>query len=308
MQYERNVFDFVKLARTQHAIAKIHESIAKGERFNPRYFRVVYKGLGFPVGLRDKQFIFEGSATDRLASFTDRMQQQHPSAQILTPGVEQDVEGQYLQIYPVSPQKDLTHPIFQRAKVSQSVRDYHLLSRPTHFTSASRRSPSRTTTQDNTVEKTLYTTAEAFPTILRRSEIVAVGTITLSSLQTAIERTSRKTVELTALEKRIADGDDTSFNSLTQELMYAVDTNIEGCVANYHDLLPNPRHSMEEDEEVESEVDPPNPLENALRVSLVDYALVIRRCLAMYTRPAQQATKSDLSQREFLNTVTTRSI
>ena len=308
LQYERNVFDFVKLARTQHAIAKIHESIAKGERFNPRYFRVVYKGLGFPVGLRDKQFIFEGSATDRLASFTDRMQQQHPSAQILTPGVEQDVEGQYLQIYPVSPQKDLTHPIFQRAKVSQSVRDYHLLSRPTHFTSASRRSPSRTTTQDNTVEKTLYTTAEAFPTILRRSEIVAVGTITLSSLQTAIERTSRKTVELTALEKRIADGDDTSFNSLTQELMYAVDTNIEGCVANYHDLLPNPRRSMEEDEEVESEVDPPNPLENALRVSLVDYALVIRRCLAMYTRPAQQATKSDLSQREFLNTVTTRSI
>lgn len=301
LQYERNVFDFVKLARTQHAIAKIHESIAKGQRFNPRYFRVVYKGLGFPVGLRDKQFIFEGSSTDRLASFTDRMQEQHPAAQILTPGTEQDVEGQYLQIYPVSPQKDLTHPIYQRAKVSQSVRDYHLLSRPSHFTSASRRSPSRTTTQDNTVDKTLYTTAEAFPTILRRSEIVAVGTITLSPLQTAIERTSRKTIEIAALEKKIADGDDTAFNTLTQELMYAVDTNVEGCVANYHDLLPNPRRSMEEDDDDddESHIDPPNPLENALRVSLVDYALVIRRCLAMYTRPAQQATKQDLSQRKF---------
>ncbi|KAF3047962.1 hypothetical protein E8E12_001824 [Didymella heteroderae] len=297
-QYEHNVFDFVKLARTQHAIAKIHESIAKGERHNPRYFRVVYKGLGFPVGLRDKQFIFEGSATDRLASFTDRMQQQHPAAQILNPGVEQDVEGQYLQIYPVSPQKDLTHPIYQRAKVSQSVRDYHLLSRPTHFTSASRRSASRATTNDNTVEKTLYTTAEAFPTILRRSEIIAVGTITLTPLQSAIERTSRKTIEIAALEKRIADGDDTAFNTLTQELMYAVDTNIEGCVANYHDLLPNPRRSMEEDdEEEERQIDPPNPLENALRVSLIDYALVIRRCLGMYTRPAQQATKTDLSQR-----------
>ncbi|KAH6619043.1 C2 domain in Dock180 and Zizimin proteins-domain-containing protein [Boeremia exigua] len=296
-QYERNVFDFVKLARTQHAVAKIHESIAKGQRPNPRYFRVVYKGLGFPAGLRDKQFIFEGSATDRLASFTDRMQEQHPSAQILNPGAEQDVEGQYLQIYPVSPQKDLTHPIYQRAKVSQSVRDYHLLSRPSHFTSASRRSPSRATTSDNTVEKTLYTTAESFPTILRRSEIVAVGTITLSPLQTAIERTTRKAVEIAALEKKIADGDDTVFNTLTQELMYAVDTHIEGCVANYHDLLPNPRRSMEEDEDEEPQIDPPNPLENALRVSLVDYALVIRRCLAMYTRPAQQATKSDLSQR-----------
>jgi hypothetical protein len=300
LQYEHNIYDFVKLARTQHAIAKIHESIAKGERFNPRFFRVVYKGLGFPVGLRDKQFIFEGSANDRLASFTDRMQQQHPSAQILNPGVEQDVEGQYLQIYPVSPQKDLSHPIYQRAKVSQSVRDYHLLSRPCHFTSASRRSPSRTTTQDNTVEKTVYTTADAFPTVLRRSEIVAVGTVTLTSLQTAVERTARKTMELATIEKKIADGDDTAFNTLTQELMYAVDTNMEGCVANYHDLLPNSRRSMEElDEDAESQIrsDPPNPLENALRVSLIDYALVIRRCLAMYARPAQQATKSDLSQR-----------
>lgn len=182
--------------------------------------------------------------------------------------------------------------------MSQSVRDYHLLSRPTHFTSASRRSASRATTNDNTIEKTLYTTAEAFPTILRRSEIVSVGTITLTPLQSAIERTSRKTIEIAALEKRITDGDDTAFNTLTQELMYAVDTNIEGCVANYHDLLPNPRHSMEEDEEEEErQIDPPNPLENALRVSLIDYALVIRRCLGMYTRPAQQATKMDLSQR-----------
>jgi dedicator of cytokinesis protein 3 len=302
-QYERNVFDFVKLARTQHAVAKIHESIAKGERLNPRYFRVVYKGLGFPVGLRDKQFIFEGSATDRLASFTDRMQEQHPSAQILNSGAEQDVEGQYLQIYPVSPQKDLSHPIYQRAKVSQSVRDHLLLSRPTHFTSASRRSPSRSTTNDNTVEKTLYTTAEAFPTILKRSEIISVGTISLSPLQTAIERTARKTLELAGLEKKITDGDDTTFNILTQELMYAVDTNIEGCVANYHDLLPNPRHSMEEDEDEDTLINPPNPLENALRVSLVDYALVVRRCLSLYTRPAQQATKSDLSLRKYLSSL-----
>ncbi|EAT85067.2 hypothetical protein SNOG_07601 [Parastagonospora nodorum SN15] len=220
-QYEHNIFDFAKLARTQHAMAKIHEAIAKGERANPRYFRVVYKGLGFPPGLRDKQYIFEGSATDRLASFTDRMQQQHPAAQVLNPGAEQDVEGQYLQIFPVSPQKDLAHPIFQRAKVSQSVKDFYLLSRPSHFTSASRRAPSNANSKEPTVEKTVYTTAEAFPTILRRTEIVAVGNVTLTPLQAAIERTSRKTVELGAIEKRIVDGDDSVFNSLTQELIAA---------------------------------------------------------------------------------------
>lgn len=296
-QYEHNIFDFAKLARAQHAMAKIYESIAKGDRPNPRYFRVVYKGLGFPVGLRDKHFIFEGSPNDRLATFTDRMQQQHPSAQILTAGMEMDVEGQYLQIFPVSPQKDLTHPIYQRAKVAQSIRDYYLLSRPSHFTTASRRTVSESTSKEVTVEKTVYTTAESFPTILRRSEIVAVGTVTLTPLQTAIERTTRKTVELLASEKKVADGDESNFTNLTQELMFAVDTTQESSVANYHELLPKPlRTSFASGEELETPREP-NLLENALKVALTDYALVIRRCLALYTRPAQQATKADLTQR-----------
>lgn len=296
-QYEHNVFDFAKLARAQHAMAKIYESIAKGDRPNPRYFRVVYKGLGFPVGLRDKHFIFEGSPNDRLATFTDRMQQQHPSAQILTAGTEQDVEGQYLQIFPVSAQKDLAHPIYQRAKVAQSIRDYYLLSRPLHFTTASRRTASDGHTKEITVEKTVYTTAEAFPTILRRSEIVAVGSVTLTPLQTAIERTTRKTVELLALEKKVAEGEESAFTALTQELMFAVDTTQETSVANYHDLLPKPpRASIASAEDMETPREP-NPLENALKVALTDYALIIRRCLGLYTRPAQQATKADLTQR-----------
>ncbi|KAH9875386.1 hypothetical protein J1614_004878 [Plenodomus biglobosus] len=296
-QYEHNIFDFAKLARTQHAMANIHESIAKGERSNPRYFRVVYRGLGFPPGLRDKQFIFEGSAHDRLASFTDRMQQQHPSAHVLNQGAEQDLEGQYLQIFPVSPQKDLAHPIYQRAKVSQSVKDYYLLSRPSHFTSTSRRPQGASAAKDATVEKTVFTTAETFPTILRRSEVVAVGTVTLTPLQNAIERTSRKTVELLAIEKRITDGDDTTFNTLTQELMYAVDTHTENSVANYHELLPPPDAVKDDEDEEDGRQRQANPLENGLRVALIDYALVIRRCLGLYVRPAQQATKADLTQR-----------
>ncbi|KAH7117123.1 hypothetical protein B0J11DRAFT_109624 [Dendryphion nanum] len=298
-QYEHNVFDFSKLARTQHAMATIYESIAKGERYNPRYFRVVYKGLGFPVGLRDRQFIFEGSPNDRLATFTDHMQQLHPAAQILAAGAEGDLEGQYLQIFPVSAQKDLAHPIYQRAKVSQSVRDYYLLSRPSHFTTASRRTTFTGNEQSlTTAEKTVYTTAEAFPTILRRSEIVAVGTVTLTPLQTAIERTARKTNELATLEKRAQEGDDASLTALTSELVLATESSSESAIANYHDLLPRPRHSMSyDDDDGESPPQQPNLLENALKVALIDYALTIRRCLTLYSRPAQHATKADLTQR-----------
>ncbi len=55
VQYETNVFDFAKLARTERAIAKIYETIAKSDKLVPKYFKVVYKGLGFPQSLRDKE-------------------------------------------------------------------------------------------------------------------------------------------------------------------------------------------------------------------------------------------------------------
>ncbi|CAI6265524.1 unnamed protein product [Periconia digitata] len=296
-QYEHNIFDFAKLARTQHAMAKIYERISKGDRLNHRYFRVVYTGLGFPVSLRDKQFIFEGSPYDRLATFIDRMQQQHPAAQILSSGMEQDVEGQYLQIFPVSPQKDLAHPIYQRAKVVQAIRDHYLLSRPSIFTSASRRAASERSSDEATIEKTVYTTSETFPTILRRSEIVGVATVKLSPLQNAIERTNRKTIELSALEKKATTGESSIFTTLTQELMFAVDTTQDSSVANYHSLLPEPlRNSVGSIEELDKPHDV-IVLENALKVALTDYALTIRRCLTLYTRPAQHATKADLTQR-----------
>ncbi|KAF2096416.1 hypothetical protein NA57DRAFT_42739 [Rhizodiscina lignyota] len=300
-QYEQNIFDFAKLARTQRAMATIYESISKGEQHSPRYFRVVYKGLGFPPTLRDKQFIFQGTAADRLESFKDRLQQQHPSAQILGSGTEEDLEGQYLQVFPVSPQKDLLHPVYQRAKVAQSVRDYHLLARPNVFTSHTRRQGSEGGVKEQTVEKTVYTTAESFPTILRRSEIVEVGTITLTAIQAAIERTTRKTSELAALEKRVLEGDDTAYTPLTEALMFAVDPASESSVSHYRDLLPkraDDDSEAETDDDMEREEPPLDPLENALRVALIDHALVLKRCLSHYSRAHQKATQADLMQRK----------
>lgn len=166
------------------------------------------------------------------------------------------------------------------------------------FTTASRRAAPDVSSNETLVEKTVYTTAETFPTILRRSEIVEVGTVKLTPLQTAIERTNRKTIELLGLEKKASTGESSIFTTLTQELMFAVDTTQETSVANYHNMLPKPPSASVETIE---EVDKPHEimmLENALKVALTDYALTIRRCLTLYTRPAQQATKADLSQRK----------
>ena len=288
-QYEKSVFDFAKLARTQRAMATIYETIAKGEDKPPRYFRVIYRGLGFPSSLRDKQFIYQGSGLERLATFTDRLLQQHPTAQVVPLGYIDNVEGQFLQIAPVNPLRDLKHPVFQRTKVPQAIREFLLSSEPIQFAITSRRHSPKSGLKDQWVEKTVYTTAESFPNILRRSEIVSADVVPLSPLQTAVERTTRKTSELITLEKSIVDGNEMSFSTLTDAIRASVDPSSATSVAQYRDLLPQPIHSDDEDS-IASEA-PPKPLEIALKAALLDHVTKLRHCIALYSRPAYEATQ-----------------
>lgn len=304
-QYETNIFDFAKLARAQRAMAGVHDRIAKNERSTPRYFRVVYKGHGFPVSLRDKEFIFEGHATDRLSIFEDRMKQLHPAAQILRVGTEPELEGQYLQIYAVSVHKDLHHTIYQRTKVAQTVRDYFLLSSPQRFSTTSRQPLRDVPITDQPVEKVVYTTSEAFPTILRRAEIVKMDSSMLSPVEAAVERTARKTQEMVALEKRITGGDETAIHQLSEAILLSVDPESDSSVARYRNLLPAAAAKERESEEVDpntvdlndTETPPMDTLQSALHTALLDHALIIRRCLSLYNRSARIATRAELVPR-----------
>jgi dedicator of cytokinesis protein 3 len=305
LQYETNVFDFAKLARAQRAMASVHEKIAKNERSIPRYFRVVYKGHGFPVNLRDKEFIFEGHSTDRLATFEDRMKQLHPAAQLLRVGTEPELEGQYLQIFAVSVHKDLNHTIYQRTRVAQTIRDYYLLSSPQRFSTTSRQQVPDVPITDQSVEKIVYTTVEAFPTILRRAEIIRTEVSMLSPVEAAVERTARKTQELIALEKRVVNGESIAMNQLSEAILLSVDPNSDSSVARYRSLLPTAAAEDTMSEEVDPNAvdfdDAEKPamdvFQSALHTALLDHALVIRRCLSLYNRSAHAATRAELVPR-----------
>ena len=304
-QYETNTFEFSKLARAQRAIAGIHERIAKGDRSSPRYFRVLFRGLGWPPSLKDKEFIFEGYQSDRLSTFEERLQQIYPGAQIFRSGgdLPVDADGQHMQVFAVSPNKDLAHTVYQRTKVSQAVREYNLLSNPQKFTTSSRTPARDVPITEQTVEKTVYTTAEPFPTILRRSEIVATTALTLAPLEAAIERTTRKTQELLANERHAAPGDDdVALERMTEDLLASVDPSSESSVARYRSLLP----ASEFTDSGSGEVDPAtlnpdgsalDPMQNALKVALLDHALAIKRCLGLYRRPHHHATRAQLVPR-----------
>jgi hypothetical protein len=287
MQYETNIYDFAKLARTERAIATIYETLARSDRLVPKYFKVVYKGLGFPTGLRDKEFVFEGSPAERTSAFTDRMQEQYPAAQIVTSEHIDDVEGQFLVISALSPHRNLGHHVFQRARVPVAMRDYVLSRHPKTFSVTRRRNTSGPVTE-HYAEKTVYTTAEQFPSILRRSEIVSIQDVRLSAKETALERIIRKTAEMTAVEKRLTDGDgdDEVLQVLVDAVRISVNPDSENSVVIYRQLLPKPA-SRDGDEDEDLEEDQPVELdaqENAIKMALIDHAIMVKRCLALFSK------------------------
>lgn len=312
-QYESNIFDFAKLARTQRAIATIYETIAhKTDKLIPKYFKVVYKGLGFPPSVRDKAFVFEGaSPTERTAGFTDRMQEMYPSAQIITPSydrdtAEYDVEGQFLIISAISPHRDLTHTVFQRARVPQIIRDYLISSSPQTFSVSTKRDTNGDV-RDHYAEKTLYTTAEPFPTILKRSEIVEIKHVRLTAKETALERIVRKTGEMTAVEKKVAEGqaqggegsDEATVMLLVDAVSISVNPESEASVSRYRELIPGMgsttpitiRCGSDEDEDEEDAPPEIDAQENAIKMALVDHAIMIKRCLATFAKSPREMVR-----------------
>ncbi|KAJ5503509.1 hypothetical protein N7463_006383 [Penicillium fimorum] len=305
--YEHTTMDFAKLSRAQSSMARIYDIIAKGSKQFPRYFRVVYKGLGFPPGLRDKEFIFEAAPTERMASFVDRMQREHPTAQVMSTGEIPDYEGQFLQISTVSAYRDVSHPVYQRPKVPSSVREHLLISSPSRFSTTSRRHTNSSDVREHFVEKLVFTVSEAFPNILRRSEIVSAQEVALSPLQTAIERTWRKTQELQLIGRRAASGEDSSLSNLTEALESLLEfrSSPSNCVASYRVFLSDAEMARnklleqvsEDAEGVQETPQPVDSMETALSVALIDHALAIKHALSLYQRPAQQATQAELLRR-----------
>jgi dedicator of cytokinesis protein 3 len=312
--YEHVTFDFFKLARTQRAMGHINESIAKEPRQSPRYFKVSYRGLGFPPSIRDKQYIFEESPSERMSTFTDRMQKQHPAAQVTQAKEVDDMEGQFVHVASVSAQRDFNHPVNSRTRLPASIKDHILASNPVQFSATLKRHTAGTDVKEHWIEKVVYTTAETFPNILRQSEIVSTEEVRLSPIQTAIERTWRKTTELNILEKRAASGEDPNNGNLTAALLQLLDINSSSgsCLANYRQLLPEPSKEFQGDhvttdgsgEETDTDatesdqgLTPTSLLEAALYVALSDHAAAIKHCLTLYARPSLKATRKDLCER-----------
>ncbi|KAI5295586.1 hypothetical protein KEM52_000905 [Ascosphaera acerosa] len=288
--YENVVADYSKLSNITMAMGNIYDLIARNDKRYPRYFRIVFRGLGFPEHLRDKQYIVEGLPSEKSAAFAERLQDEYPAAQVGAVDDSGANEGQYIQVSSVSIHRNLSHPIYQRPRVPMSVREHLLASEASQFSVVSSRFTAGTNYDEHWITKSVFTTAEPFPNLLKRSEIIEISKITLDAIATAIERTWRKTQELLALHKRAASGNDDGMHALTRTLRQLLDTDSSETrsVAVYHGLL-----TAESDRTMDGESDTTaapalgtSSELNALRVALLDHAMAIERCLALFARPA----------------------
>ena len=284
-QYQHKTFNFSKLAKAQHSMARIHESIAKGEGEASRYFHVEFTGLGFPDTIKNTTFIYEGFGTERLTGFNDRLQKQYPVARLLDAGHQINVEeseGQYIKIAVVQVHHDLDQPILRRAKVPLSTKEFVLSSKPKLFSMTVAKHTS-SEQEFQTIDKMVFSTSEAFPTILRRSQVNSQSIVHLSVIETAIERVLRKTFELRHLSRRVSEKVSGSLKVLADAIKSQVDPASKGSVITYRPLLQKHQSEANHDDTRARQ------MVMVLETALLDFASLLRD-----TIPLLQNTKHHL--------------
>lgn len=277
--YENVSFDFKKLANATRILAKLYDSVDSVERLSPQFFRVAYIGSGFPRSLRNRLFIFEGNAWEKLESIHERLHKTYPGATIVSNESQAKQEGQYLFVSTVEPDPEGKIEHKQgRSRPTPGAKEYKFRQNLKRFSYA-RPLPGNTSPLDLWVEKTTYETYQSFPTIVKRSEVKNISIIKLSPLENALEVLQSKTGDLIDLETTLnatKKGDQSSSVSrLDLVLSGAVDSPINGGIQLYRAFL--------EDENLRAEPKSA-PLVTALEDAFLNYAQAIQRCLAIHGR------------------------
>lgn len=269
-------FDFKKMANATRVLAKLYESVDVVERLSPQFFRVAYIGVGFPRSLRNRLFIFEGSAWEKLESIHERLHKTYPGATIVSNEAAAKQDGQYLFVTTVDP--DVTNKLhfFKNIRPTPGAREYQSRIDLRRF-SFSRPLPGNTSPLDLWVEKTTYETYQSFPTIVKRSEVKSVSVVKMSPLENALHLLVAKTNDLVDLEVAFESGQDDQANISRLDLVLsgAVDSPVNGGIQLYRAFL--------EDESLRN--DPGTaPLVASLENAFLDYACAIQHCLTIHDR------------------------
>jgi dedicator of cytokinesis protein 3 len=282
-QHAEVTFNYGRLSEILRHQAALLEHIVTDQRFYSEYFRVAFYG-NFPVAIRNKQFIYRGYEWEKFGAFCERMLNKHPGAQLLKTTGDPPVDirfgnDQYIQCTAVIPEPNRTLPIFTSPDVPVAVRTYYEHSAINLF-SCSRQATKggREGGEEVWLEKTYFTTEEAFPTVLRRSEVVAMEVLDISPIENALHEVELKSKELASLNLKYTALAKTaqvvSTNALSMSLNSAVDAPLDGGISSYRQIFFNPDYLARYPERTD--------LVEKLRKAIDDQVRVIDDCLKLH--------------------------
>ncbi|KAI8877414.1 hypothetical protein K501DRAFT_260410 [Backusella circina FSU 941] len=295
-EYEFTLCDYTKLSDMLQRQASFVENIAKKERCFTEYFRVGFYGRGFPVSSRNKQYVYRGLEWEKLSSFVERMQNRHPNAQLLTVKhaaipenqlreMEMALDGQYLHITPVVPLPS-NNSYLQNPLAPDYIKKYYEFNEVCQFSFSHPVTKESTTVADKQpesdflnlwTERVEFECEDIFPTIVRRSKIIAMQVKELSPIENALEAMHNKNAELVSLNKKyLASGNRANLSPFSMALNGAVDAPVNGGVPLYKKAFLSEQY-WDDHPEMHQAIE-------QLQQSILDQAVIIKECLVTHDK------------------------
>ncbi|KAJ7502758.1 C2 domain in Dock180 and Zizimin proteins-domain-containing protein [Mycena galericulata] len=282
-QHSEVTFNYGRLSEILRHQAALLEHIVTDQRYYSDYYRVTFYG-NFPGAIRDKRFIYRGYEWEKFGAFCERMLSKHPGAQLLKTLGDPAVDirfghDQYIQCTAVTPEPNRALPIFTNPDVPLPVRTYYEHSAINLFSSSRQiKKITRTGTEEIWIEKTYFTTEEAFPTVLRRSEVVGLEIVEISPVENALSEVELKTKELAALNLKYQalakTAQPVSTNALAMCLNSAVDAPINTGISAYRQTFFDPEYIVRNPERAE--------LVEKLKAAIDEQVVVIDHCMRLH--------------------------
>ncbi|XP_066947355.1 dedicator of cytokinesis protein 3 isoform X4 [Macrobrachium rosenbergii] len=247
-QYRIRLFDYQKLSEVLKRQARFYEEILSCNRHDNEYFRVGFYGLGLPLFVRNKAFIYRGLEYEQIRDFTQRIQTEFPQAKILPPNTPPDdtirsSDGQYIQICAVKPIPE-PNPKFDGLEVDERILKYYAVNhvRCFFYDRATYRGGAD---KDNEfknlwIERITYTIESELPGILKWFEIIDQRIEQLCPPQCACETVEKNNKQLKQMSLQYRANPHDNIQPFTMRLQGTIDAAVNGGIAKYQDAFFGP--------------------------------------------------------------------
>ncbi|SPP88189.1 blast:Dedicator of cytokinesis protein 3 [Drosophila guanche] len=244
--YETRRFDYNKLSEILIQEAKFFQNILTQLRPEPEYFRVGFYGMGLPLFVRNKQFVYRGLEYERIGAFTQRLQTEFPSAQILgnnspPDGAILNAPEQYIQISNVRPMGDAQALKTAMVPVPEKIARFYEVNDVTRFI-YDRPTYKGPIDKDNEfkslwIERTILDIASPLPGILRWFEVKQKSVQELTPVEYACEIISNAGKELSELIVQYRRDPKRNINPFSMRLQGTIDANVMGGISKYQEAF-----------------------------------------------------------------------